>query len=448
MSDRSSEKRLSRRQFLAKGAALASAAALAPALAACQTPATPIATQAAAQKPTEPPKAIKLVMANWGTIPDGWKQLGAKFTEQNPNITIEFEGVQANTWSEYFDKLVTQFAAGTPPDTCRIAIEGTQLFASRGLAIPLDTYINADKAALEEYFKDVHVNLVNAMKFKGQQYQLPFTWNGPVIHYNTKIFQDAGIERPKDDWTIEQFLDIAKKLTKGDVYGFGLANGYWGGAIPWLFVAGTDLLNKDWTQSTANDPKTIEAIQFLQDLVVKHKVSPSPAGFNHTQAFTSGKLAMIGTGGGNMRLTFINAGMKDFDILYFPKWREQTHEFGGTGFPVLKSSKNPDAAWKLTRFLVTKESIAFFVNSVAQTPARRSVAYDQWVKAGDPPKNYKIYYDMLDKPSRAVPAPPEYNEIESIFLRYFSLVTANEKTPEAAMNDAHKEIAQVLAARK
>jgi ABC-type glycerol-3-phosphate transport system substrate-binding protein len=126
----------------------------------------------------------------------------------------------------------------------------------------------------------------------------------------------------------------------------------------------------------------------------------------------------------------------------------QTHEFGGTGFPIMKASKNPAAAWQLTKFLVTKESIAFFVGAVSQTPARRSVAYTQWVQAGTPPEHFKIYYDMLDKPSKAVPAPPEYNETESIFLRYYSLVTANEKTAEQAMNECHKELTQLYAARK
>ena len=449
---------LSRRELLLRASQLALVAAGAPVLAACSqlAPAEPTKASAGAEptkvevSPTKPAdtEPVKLVMANWGPIPDGWVQLGELFEKENPNIKVEFEGVQATVWGEYFDKLVTQFAAGTPPDLCRVAIEGTQLFASRGLAIPLDEYIARDQEELEEYFADVHPNLVQSMSYKGKQYQLPFTWNGPVIHYNTKLFEEAGIERPKDDWTRDDFLQTCIALTKDDVFGFGLANAYWGGAIPWLFVAGTDLLNDDWTESTANDPKTVEAIEFLQDLIWKHKVSPEPAGFDFTQAFVGGRLGMVGTGGGGMRLTFINNGMTDFDILYFPKWRTQTHEYGGTGFPVSRSSKNPDAAWQLTKFLIRRESIALFVNAVAQTPARRSVAYEDWVKPGSPPEHYRLYYDMLDKPSKAVPSPPEYNEVESIFLRHFSLVTANERTAKEAMDDAHKEISELLAARK
>lgn len=444
MSTNGMKKHLSRRDFLIRATVVAAAIPLA----GCATQQPQTATKEAAGEQPPAPEKVTLKMANFGQIPDGWVKLGEKFTAANPNIGIEFEGVTATTWADYFDKLVTMIAAGTPPDTCRVAIEGTQLFASRGLAIPLDPYIEKDRAELEEYFDDVHPNLVKAMAYEGKQYQLPFTWNGPVIHYNKKLFAEAGIDRPADDWTIEDFLTIAKALTKGDVYGFGLANAFWGGAIPWLFVAGTNLLNDEWTESTANDPKTIEAIQFLQDLIHTHKVSPAPAGFDFNAAFTTGKLGMVGVGGGNQRLTYINNGFTDFDILYFPKWRTQDHEFGGTGFPVMKSSKYPDQAWLLTRFLISKESIAFFVNSVNQTPARRSVAYNDWVKPGDAPEHFKIYYDALDKPSKPVPSPMEYNEVESIFLRYLTLVTANEATPEQAMNDAHDEISTLLAARK
>lgn len=440
-------KPMSRREFLVRAGQVGTFAASAALVSGCGTPTPPsqgsTGTVESSAATTTP---VKLVMANYGEIPDAWPKLAAEFTKQHPNITVEFQGVQAQTWGDYFDKLVTQIAGGTPPDIVRVAIEGLQLFAYRGLALPITDYINQDKAELEDYFKDVNQNMVESMAYGGKQYMLPFTWNGPVIHYNTKLFEEAGIERPSDDWTKDEFLEIAKKLTKGDVYGFGIANAFWGSAIPWIFLAGGDLLNDDWTASTANAPNTVEAVQFMQDLIWTHKVAPNPTGADLLQMFGAGQLAMY-AGGGNTRLAVMNAGLQDFDILYYPEWRTQVHEYGGSGFPILKSSQNPDAAWELIKFLIKPESISSFVNEVAQTPARRSVAYDNWVQPGEPPEHYKIYYDMLDKQAKPVPAPPEYNEIESIFLRYFSLVTANEQTAQAAMDAAHEEMSQVLAKR-
>jgi ABC-type glycerol-3-phosphate transport system substrate-binding protein len=440
--------KLSRRRFLQ----LASLT-LIPAVAACTTvPATPAAEDQGEGGSDAPSSAaVQLVMANYGAIPEGWYQLGEMFTTEHPDIAVEFEGVQAESWADYFDKLVIQFAAGTEPDIARVAIEGTQLVAHRGVAIPLDDYIEADAEELTEYFDDIAPSMLQAMSYQGRQYQLPFTWNGPVIHYNRQIFEEAGIGRPAEDWSVDEFLTIAQELTTDDRFGYVVTNAYWGGAIPWIFVAGSDLLNEDWTESRANAPETIEAIQFNHDLIWEHQVAPrAEAGMDVIGMFASGQLAMIGTGGGNNRLASINAGMESadaFDIIRFPMWRTQTHEFGGTGFPIMRSSPNPDAAWELTKFLIRRESIIAFVNAVSQTPARRSVAYEDWVKPDTPPEHYTIYWDVLDD-SKPVPAPPEYNEIESIFLRYYGLVLADELTAEDAMNQAHDEISTVLANRQ
>ena len=396
----------------------------------------------------EPPAASKgpvtLLMVNWGAIPAGWNTLGESFTRETPNVTVEFSATEAGTWGAYFEKVAVMTASGAPPDLARVAIEGVQLVAHQGMALALDPLIKRDQGQLKDYFPDVNQNMLKSMAYLGKQYQLPFTWNGPVIHYNTALFERAGIARPKDDWTVENFIDIARRLTRDDVWGVSTPNAYWGGVIPWLFLAGADLLTDDWKQSRANDPKMIEAVQLYQELSAKHRVAPpNGAGAN----FNTGNLAMRTDGGGNHRLNLINAGMRDFDVLYFPKWRTQTHEYGGTGFPIMKGSKHHDASWQLVKFLIRKESIASFCASVSQTPARRSVAYDLWLKPGDPPKNYKIYFDMLDKGARAVPAPPEFNEVEALTLKYLKQITANEIAAKPAMDSLHRELTELLARR-
>ncbi|MCB0189931.1 MAG: sugar ABC transporter substrate-binding protein, partial [Caldilineaceae bacterium] len=358
---------LSRRQFLQRAGGASVLLTAYPLLAACVSPSeTPVdsaATTTAGEETTAPgADQIPLVMANYGAIPDGWYQLGDTFMTDHPDIHVEFEGVQANSWGDYFDKLVIQFAAGTPPDLARVAIEGTQLMAHRGVALPLDDYIAVDAEELQPYFDDIAPNMLQSMSYLGRQYQLPFTWNGPVIHYNKRLFAEAGIERPADDWAVDEFLEIARALTTDEVYGFATVVGYWPGAIPWIFAAGSDLLNDDWTESRANDPMTVEAIQFNHDLIWDYGVAPQvgPNGNDLRLQFAAGQIAMLGIGGGNLRLALINDGLdsvEDFDILYFPKWRTQTHEYGGTGFPIMRSSPNPDAAWELTKFLIQRESI-------------------------------------------------------------------------------------------
>ena len=46
----------------------------------------------------------------------------------------------------------------------------------------------------------------------------------PVVYYNKKMFDDAGIAYPSDGWTWTEFQEIAQKLTDKSKkqYGFGV----------------------------------------------------------------------------------------------------------------------------------------------------------------------------------------------------------------------------------
>ena len=58
---------------------------------------------------------------------------------------MRVQAIQGADWSNFFAKLLTLVAAGTPPDVCYVATEGTQLFADR-LAQPLDDFVRRDQA--------------------------------------------------------------------------------------------------------------------------------------------------------------------------------------------------------------------------------------------------------------------------------------------------------------
>lgn len=77
------------------------------------------------------------------------------FNAKHPDIPVRIQAIQGADWSNFFAKILTMVAAGTPPDVCIVATEGAQLFADR-LAEPLDAYVQRDKAQVQDYFDDVH----------------------------------------------------------------------------------------------------------------------------------------------------------------------------------------------------------------------------------------------------------------------------------------------------
>jgi multiple sugar transport system substrate-binding protein len=129
-----------------------------------------------------------------------------------------------NSWADYIDKLVTQVASGKIPDLIHMATEGVQLTIRRNLVVPLDEFINSAEA--KELLSDIDPALLKGFTVDGKLYLLPEEWNNMVIYYNTKVFKEAGIPPPPDDWTWDDFLTLAKRLTSGEGpdkrFGFGI----------------------------------------------------------------------------------------------------------------------------------------------------------------------------------------------------------------------------------
>ena len=400
-------------------------------------------------------RPITLTYVNYSTGVDKpmWDSLIAEFSKIHPNIAVRYVPTPGDSWGDYFDKLATMIAGGNPPDVSRVAIEGTRLMVSRGLATPLDDYMKGDPE-IDDYLKDVSPKLLEAFRVDRKTYELPYDWNNMIMYYNTKMFQKEGIQPPKKEWTCEDFLKIAEQLTKRsssgetEVFGFGFAVQFFSGTIPWMFANGTNLLSDDWTRSNLKDPRVLEVLQFMQDLVWKYKVSPKPPA-SHTDIYSlmaAGKVAMAG-GGRWPVLQMTKAGFYDFDIQYFPKWKEQVTEFGLGGVVILNSSRYPKEAWRWVKFLSSKSAHEVMTKLGQSIPARRSVA-ESPAMFELPPKNAKIFYEsILATNAKPVPSPPTYNRIEATWRRYLGRVLANEMTPAAALQDCDKEFTDILAGR-
>ncbi|GHO42343.1 extracellular solute-binding protein [Ktedonospora formicarum] len=114
------------------------------------------------------------------------------------------------------------------------------------------------------------------------------------MYLNVDIFKERGVELPKDDWTYEEFVEIAQKLTfkRSDgkqVYGYT-------GAIDadlvntWSFILGDGAtpLSADNKKYTFNSPEGISGLQKLIDLAHKYKVTPPDFGAMASEDIVSG----------------------------------------------------------------------------------------------------------------------------------------------------------------
>ncbi len=426
----------------------AAAATTAPAAAAPAATAAPAAAAAGAP-PTNITATISILDFGGEADKKIYSDAHERFKKKYPNVTIEDNFVPVSTWSEFSNKVAADVAGGHSPDIINIAIEGTRLIVKKGLLVPLDEYINNDPGG-KELIADVAPALIDAFKVDGKMWQVPHSWNNMVIYYNTKMFMDAKIEPPKETWTWDDFLAIAKQLTTGSgenkVYGFGIP--YFNfGLTPWFLTKGTYRLTPDWSDSNLNDPRVLEAVTFVHDLVHVHNVSPdvdtSSSDIN-TQLFAAGKIAMGGWGHWPTQ-GFVQNNFSDYDVQFWPRSTAATSVHGVGGWGISKDSQNKPLAWELIKELTSKETIQASADAGVAIPARRSVAESAaFLKM---PANAKIFYGSLND-SKPVEAPANFNELETIFMRYMGDIMTDASTPEEGLRGAHTELSAAMARLK
>jgi multiple sugar transport system substrate-binding protein len=374
------------------------------------------------------------------------KKLVAEYQKTNPDVSVAFTFIPFTSWSDYITKVKTMVASGKSPDLLRLAVEGFQEFVSEDLAVPFDSYLADNKTEVDSIGVDqIAPNIESALKVDGKTYGLAWDWNNVVMHVNTKLLGDAGLSLPAEGWTKDDFLNYAQKLTTTKdgktVYGFDVPNDYFL-TTGFLYANGASILNDDMTKSTLDDPKAIEVVQFMHDLIYKYKVSPVPGpNVDATSLFMSGQLAMYAAGRWPV-VTYAQNKFTDFDIQYLPKFNDsRTVAFGTGGFPVLKTSKHQEAALKFATWLSASKYSQLNFLQTDSIPSRTDVM--QEVLPDSPPANGKIFEESAAV-AKPIQAPAAYTDVSTIFTQALSEVYSDQKSAADAMKDAAQKIDAVL----
>lgn len=311
--------------------------------------------------------------------PQGFKvfeELVKEFEKQNPDIEVEFQPFTGGDWQQ---RIIAQCSAGKAPDVFvaygdfgRVLIENEQL-------LPLEDHFT------DEDLADFYDGQMNAFWVKGHLYEIPKYVSTIALAYNKDIFDAAGVPYPGEDWNWDDFLAAAKKVTEQDpktrqyTWGFHAVHNYmW----YWVWQNGGEVMDEDFrgTKSLLGQPESLEAMQFVHDLIWEHKVAPKPAdvaGKSLFDTFLLGNIAMSETH--SWQLTdYVARAPFDWDVTYLPKGR--TGQRGSVvfadGYGVYKGTKHPEAAIRFLKFITSPYAEEVMCTSILSLqPSRKSVAH-------------------------------------------------------------------------
>jgi len=325
-------------------------------LAACSPAATTASTTAATTTAAEkfaPEKNAEVRVASWDSDPKFFDMVIAEFNKIYPDIKVT---VELNT---DYAKLLTQAASGTAADTW-IASEDARMYAKEGLFLPLDDFIAASSTInpdiyIEDIFKNATVD--------GKVMYLPKDYGIQGIYINKKLFEADNIPIPSADWTMDDFKEIATKLTKYDASGkptqWGVhLNGTWD--IPLDAICeqfGGNLISPDGQtfDGYLNSEKTIEGMKWYFDMYTKEKITPNSeqqSAFAGIDPFEAGKCAMAWQGSWKYDAYKSNPNI-DLAALPVPKHPEtgsRANHITWAAYGIYSKTKVPNATWKFLEF--------------------------------------------------------------------------------------------------
>jgi multiple sugar transport system substrate-binding protein len=403
------EAQWSRRTTLAAGAAL-SAGPLA-ALVGCGS--TGGGDSAPPAKTEEPVTLRYLVPA--GTKADQDMVLYKQYQAENPKVTVNVELIPSNI--NQTDKMFALAAGNDLPDVLALSDARVKPYALQNVAQDMDKLAAKDKAS-QDLLKDVYPDMLGLGRFKTKPglYMLPWALDVLVTYYNKTMFKQAGVDLPKPNWTIDDMIAAATRLTKSTddekQRTFGVTIGWtaWSEYVPWMRGYGGDMLSPDGKKSGIDLPGSIDGIEAMASLATKHKVA-SPIGYDFGgDGFNLGRVGMK-FAIRNTVVSIRNAVKDNFewDVELRPAFpKKRVGGMGTQGVGVSTQTKQPDAAWKAAKYTISPTGQKLYASQYGTVPVLQSLRNDpSWRNLPAPPANVDAFIKAADYGT----LPPDFPDI-------------------------------------
>ncbi len=273
------------------------------------------------------------------------EELTAEYSAAHPDVNID--AVYAGSYQDTVSKALTAARGGNPPQLSVILSVDMFTLIDEDVIVAFDDIANTEED--KKWLSSFYPAFMENSQTGGKTYGIPFQRSTPVLYWNKEAFKAAGLDPEKAPATWEEMVSMGKKLVKKDASGNVTQ---WGVRIPssgfpyWLFQGLTTendviLANAEGNKTNFDDPKVVEALQYLVDLSAKHGVmAPGIIEWGATpKAFFEGNTAMMWTSTGNLTNVRNNAPF-DFGVAMLPASKRRGAPTGGGNFYVFKDSSD------------------------------------------------------------------------------------------------------------
>jgi multiple sugar transport system substrate-binding protein len=298
------------------------------------------------------------------------------FEAANPGITVRH---QTFPYADYRTRVAAAIPAGQGPDVVQLFYGWLTDYIDAELVQPLPTDVFAPERIEAEFFP-----MVQAMRVGDAYMALPTAVRSLALFYNTRMFEEAGIETPPA--TLDEMLATAQALTQrdgsGNITAVGITTGMNAQDHHWLREVlfrqfGAVPYTDDYQTVTYNTPEGVAALEFYTGLETEHRVTVAGFMDEPQAAFRAGRAGMHIDGSFRIGALQETRGL-DWAVAPLPAGPDGTQSNYASYWVNAITSKAEgeklEAAVKFMEYITSEEAMQIWLEIVGELPARPSAA--------------------------------------------------------------------------
>ena len=297
---------------------------------------------------------------------------------------------------------------------------------------------------LDDYLKDDNMDdVLDSIKqqgtYDGKFYAFGYSESNVGVYYNKKMFKEAGIDEAslptlEKPWTWSEFNAIAKKLKdhfNKPAIDFRLNSNdemlpY--AYMPLIWSNGGSVVNSKGTKAEGyfNSKESVEAVQFIQDLVKDGYTTVSPV----EKGFETGEYPMVLSGSWTIADLQTNYKDIDFGILPYPvsdKTKKLVSPSGSWQLAVTTKSDKKEAAAEFVKFATNTESSEILSLGNSVLPIRKSTIKNIKDKVSEP---MRFLMEQNAKTAHARPVVVAYPQVSRAFQQAMQDISYYKDNPD------------------
>ena len=373
-------------------------------------------------------------------------QMVTEFNSTHPNIHVTESNIPSSTGDA---KLLSEIAAGDPPDVFTEWNPVLGEYAADGTIQPLTKYLTGTYAGLEKWEYPI---ALQGGEYNGTLYGLPMSMNSWALYYNKSIMRAAGISSPPTTLA-ELYTDQAKEwkisgnqLQQVGFYpiyneGFEYFGSFFGAVNCFNSSGQYDFADCSGAKTEANFLAQYDNYPY-SDVAALETAYGAVAG-GDDDAFVAGKegFDMDGPWEGAENIPDTNTSMVgNFGVEAFPGTEPGPSTFGQGNYNIIpQGAAHPSAAFTFISWLAGYDNVTFTSTMDPKggwMPASPAIvaapAYQAWLKANP---WLQVFVDQMSSPYSVT---PKLTKTESEFETAEATATEDigEKSlsPQAALS--------------